>query len=100
MGAVVGWVWDRRSVVGDPLEGQAPQWLPLIRGWERKWERVRLAGASLGSLVLASATADLRRRGGEVGRGSGGDNPYKRGVAGSIPAAPTQKYQVRAQLRV
>jgi hypothetical protein len=44
------------------LDGQAPQQPPPIRGWEREWERVHLAGASLGSLVLASAGADLRRR--------------------------------------
>ena len=51
------------------MEERTLKWLPLIRGWERKWERVRLAGASLGSLVLASACADLRRRGVKWGGG-------------------------------
>jgi hypothetical protein len=33
--------------------------------------------------------------GGAAGRGSGGGNPYKRGVAGSIPAVPTRRSEGR-----
>jgi hypothetical protein len=61
----------------------------LIR-WERNWERTLLAAARWCSAVLAPARFWPGPMGRAAGRGSGGDNPYKRGVTGSNPVAPTQ----------
>ena len=54
--------------VSGPVDGQAPLQLPLIPWMGAASRSVRLTGARLGSLALASARADLRRRGqSEVG---------------------------------